>query len=254
MADIASTSLPVERASCGLRLLLCLAHVAHQRLAPRSFSLVSGCRFFFICTLGRFGRAPRQFPCFRKLPAISGSVGFDIEHNVFESRLSHQPSRLTLHSCRVVLQEINKVKDLVICRIIQIVGLRLLRCRPGFVQTVNIQIVANEVRVGESASRTEFYRLLRRSEGLIVVAKNVVDVAQVGGRNVVARVGLRPQFIGLARCFQVPGDVIFIVRNDVKLFTLAYPFAQFVGLASIFGGTRGLAQVRRSSSPAARRP
>ena len=74
------------------------------------------------------------------MPGIRGSVGFNIEHNVFESGLSHQRGRLTLHSCRIVLQEINAVKELVICRIIQIVGLRLLRGRPGFIQAVNIQI------------------------------------------------------------------------------------------------------------------
>ena len=140
----------------GLRLLLCQAHVAHQRLAHRSFGLVARRRFFFICALGRFGRAPRQFPCFGKLPAISGSVGFGIEHDVFESGLSHQRCRLTLHSCRIVLQEINAVKAKVILRIIQIVGLRLLRCRPGFIQAVNIQIADNEIRVRQSASGTEF--------------------------------------------------------------------------------------------------
>ena len=47
------------------------------------------------------------------------------------------PSRLTLHSCRIVLQEINGVKVKVNLRIIQIVGLRLLCRRSGFVQTVD---------------------------------------------------------------------------------------------------------------------
>ena len=90
--------------------LLCLAHVAHQRLAHCSFGLVARGRLFFICSLGRVGRAPRQLPRFGKLPGISGGVGFGAEHNVFESGLSHQRCRLTLHSCRIVLQEINAVK------------------------------------------------------------------------------------------------------------------------------------------------
>lgn len=51
-----------------------------------------------------------------------------VEHEVFASGLSHQRSRFTLYSCRIVLQGINAVKDLVICRSIQIVGLRLLHC------------------------------------------------------------------------------------------------------------------------------
>ena len=61
----------------GLRLLLCQAHVAHQRLAHCSFGLVARRRLFFICALGRVGRTPRQLPRFGKLPGISGGVGFD---------------------------------------------------------------------------------------------------------------------------------------------------------------------------------
>ncbi len=64
----------------------------------------------------------------------------------------------------------------------------------------------------------------------------------------VARVGLRPQFIDLARCFQVPGEEKFIVRGDVKLFAIAYPFAKLVGLANILFGTGGFAQVHVAHS------
>ena len=41
---------------------------------------------------------------------------------------------------------------------------------------------------------------------------------------------------------------MFIVRGDVKLFALAYPLAQFVGLADILGGTGGLAEVAVAGS------
>jgi hypothetical protein len=70
-----------------------------------------------------------------------------------------------------------------------------------------------------------------------VIAKIVVDDPQHAGRNAVARVGLRPQFIGFARGFQVTGNRIFILRGDVKLFALAYPFAQLVGLR-VFSAAR----------------
>ena len=66
-------------------------------------------------------------------------------------------------------------------------GLRLLRCRPGFVQTVNVQIVANEIRVNSPASGIELQRLLRRSEGLIVIAQIAVDGAQVDGADMSSR-------------------------------------------------------------------
>src|SRR5205823_3503413 len=81
-------------------------------------------RLFLVCALGRVGRAPRQLPRFGKLPAISGRFGFGVEHNVIESGFAHQPSRLTLHSCRIVLEEINVVKREVNRWTIQIVGLR----------------------------------------------------------------------------------------------------------------------------------
>src|SRR5277367_3434196 len=100
------------------------------------------------------------------------------------------------------------------------VGLRLLRCCPGFIQAVNTQIAEDEVRVAYSV-RTKIYLLLICSEGLVVVAQSQVDDAQVAGWSVVARVRLRPQLIGLARRFQVSGDEMFIVRNDVELLAFA---------------------------------
>ena len=116
-------------------------------------------------------------------------------------------------------------------------GLRLLCRSSGFVQTIDLQVRADEIRVREPTPGIELRRLLCPSKGLVVIAQSAVDGAQVAGRNVVARVGLRPQLIGLARSFQVPGDEMFIARGDVKLFALAYPFTQRVGLASILGAT-----------------
>src|ERR1035441_4465087 len=102
---------------------------------------------------------------------------------------------------------------------------------------------ADESPGARPTSGIAFENLWRRSEALIVVAQIAVDGAQDGGRNGVMRIGLRPQLTGLAGCLQVPGGVSFIMRGDVELFALAYPFAQFVRLAGILGGAGGLAQV-----------
>ena len=91
-----------------------------------------------------------------KTAGIGGGVGFGVKHSVFESGLSHQRCRLALHSCRVVVQEINRVKEEVICRIVQMMCLRLQRCGPRLIQTIDGQIGGGEVRVAESASGSSF--------------------------------------------------------------------------------------------------
>ena len=148
------------------------------------------------------------------------------------------------------MQEINAVKAEVDERTIQIVGLRLERCCPGFIQAINHQIAVDEVGVSVSACGIEFQRLLGGGEAFIVIAERAVDDAQTTGRNVVAGVGLSPEFAGLAGGLEISGDVILIVRSDVELFALAHTLPTFVGLAGILGGAGGLAEVAVAGSKA----
>ena len=51
--------------------------------------------------------------------------------------------------------------------------------------------------------------------------------------NVVSRVGLRPEFIDLARLFQIPGDIVLIVSLNIKPLPFAHSLAQLVGFSEI---------------------
>ena len=57
-----------------------------------------------------------------------------------------------------------------------------------------------------------------------------VDETQVEWWHIVSRIGLRPEFIDLARLFQVPCNALMVVRLNVQPLPLAPPISQLVGL------------------------
>src|SRR3974377_1453028 len=67
-----------------------------------------------------------------------------------------------------------------------------------------------------------------------------IDVTQVVPRRPISRVSLRPEFVSLARLFQVAGYQMIVVRLDVKLLALAHPFAQLVRLPAVLRPEGGL--------------
>ena len=78
--------------------------------------------------------------------------------------------------------------------------------------------------------------------------------AQVVRRHSISRIGLRPEFIGLARFFQVAGDKVIVVRLDVELLPLAHALAQFVGLPRVLRCQGWFPRDCDSSSRARHRP
>jgi len=79
-------------------------------------------------------------------------------------------------------------------------------------------------------------------KGFVILPESTVDPAPEAPRLALSRVDLRPQFIGLARLFQVAGDVEIVARLDVELLRLANPLAQLVGLSDVFRRELGLPQ------------
>ena len=77
-----------------------------------------------------------------------------------------------------------------------------------------------------------------------------VKDGEIRRRGIVARVGLRPEFIDLAGSFEVAGDVALIVRGDVEPLALAHTFAKIIGLAGAFRGSRGLPEIAETGAHA----
>ena len=158
------------------------SHVAHQRLAHRSFRLVPCCRFLFICSLRGLGCTPRQPPRLRELPDKRGRVRFVVEHLVFVARFAHQPSHILLHARSIVLKEIKQLETEVHLGRIKIVGLRLLCSSLGFVEAVEVLVRADESHISGPTAGIEFQDFSGRGKAFVIVAQIDVDDAQIMGR------------------------------------------------------------------------
>ena len=61
---------------------------------------------------------------------------------------------------------------------------------------------------------------------------------------------MRPEFIDLARGFQVAGDVALIVRGDVEPLALAHTFAKIIRLSGALRRSRGLPEIAETGAHA----
>lgn len=64
---------------------------------------------------------------------------------------------------------------------------------------------------------------------LLILPETLVSDTQVSRRHIVSWICLLPEFIGLARLFQVACNKVVVVRFDIKILALAHPAPQFVG-------------------------
>jgi hypothetical protein len=75
-----------------------------------------------------------------------------------------------------------------------------------------------------------------------------VDGTYVERRLDISWIGLPPEFIRLARLFQVAGDKLMVVRLDVELLPLAHPLPQLVGPPRVLRPQAGLPESRIAHS------
>jgi hypothetical protein len=62
-------------------------------------------------------------------------------------------------------------------------------------------------------------------------------------RNIISRIHLRPKFISLSCLFQVAGEMLIVMRIDVKPLPLTDPVAQLVPLLGILHRQAALAEI-----------
>ena len=112
---------------------------------------------------------------------------------------------------------------------IEFVLLRLDKESLRFVRPVESKQVRGEVGVGDDHVGINAHRLFGKGDGLVVLPQLGGNVPEVAGGHGVMRIALGPEFVGLRRLFQFPGDRGVVHGRDAVFLALADLLAKSIG-------------------------
>ena len=200
---------------------------------PESRGSFAARRHFFCAnTTGRGRRLAREIESGNQVAKIGGRASPKIQHRVFLG-FTRRPGDLLLHACQVAVQKGELIEKETQIGGIEIPCQRFVAGRPGFVESIQMNLRENEVAKVETLRRTQVNCLAELRNSLIVVSEVLVDDAEIRVGHRLARIDLSPELVDLARLLEVASDKVMVVGFDVELFPLTDASAKVVGFPGI---------------------
>ena len=183
----------------------------------------------------------------RELPRINSRVGFYIEEHIFQSQLACRPRDLLRHASLIVLHKREQVHKPLQVWSIEFFRVGFFDHGLSFPQLTQKEIGESQVLIVVTARRFKAKGLAGLSQGLVMLPESHGNLAQVSRRNEIPRIGLCPEFVGLARLFEVAGGNLVVVGLDLQPLALGDPLAQLVSLPNIVRGQSHLPEIAINS-------
>src|SRR5450631_3197305 len=92
-----------------------------------------------------------------------------------------------------------------------------------------MDVTDDEISGVQTFGGTQADRFAKFTEGSVVLAEGLINVAEIGRRHGLPRINLGPELVGLTGLFQIAGSKMIVVGLNIKFFPFADAIAKVVG-------------------------